>query len=167
MPLLANVGVPMLYVYAPVLAVAFVPVVLVESAWLTYRIERLRFRAAIGPVTAANLVSTVIGVPLTWCVLVLIQMSTGGGQAHGVGVYAVTWQAPWLIPYEEHLDWMIPSAGLVLTIPFCAVSVMVELFVLRRLLRLEQPRGLCLAVWTANLMTYGMIAGVWLVMLAR
>ena len=108
---LANAGVPMLLVYAPVLAAAFVPIVVIESTLVTWLCD-VRVGRAFWTVSVANLVSTVVGVPLTWLALVLIPMLTGGGGAHGVGPQAVTWQAPWLIPYEEELHWMIPAAGL-------------------------------------------------------
>ena len=41
-------------------------------------------------------------------------------------VYAVTVQAPWLIPYDDAFWWMVPTSVAVLTVPFCAMSVALE-----------------------------------------
>ncbi len=46
-------------------------------------------------------------------------------------LYAVTLQAPWLIPYQDHMAWMIPAASLVLLLPFYVGSVFVEYWVLK------------------------------------
>jgi hypothetical protein len=44
---------------------------------------------------------------------------------------AVTLQAPWLIPYRDQAEWMVPAASLVLVVPFYAASVLAEYLVLR------------------------------------
>lgn len=155
---LANAGVPMLFLYAPVLAIAFVPIVAIEATLVTW-LCNVRVGRAFWTVALANLVSTVVGVPLTWLALVLLQMLTGGGGAHGVGLQAVTWQAPWLIPYEESLHWMIPAAGMFLCVPFYLTSALVEMLVLRPLLK--DGTGIARGVWIANGATYGLLAAFW------
>jgi hypothetical protein len=44
----------------------------------------------------------------------------------GAKLYAVTIQAPWLIPYERDFHWMIPAALLVFAVPCYALSVLIE-----------------------------------------
>jgi hypothetical protein len=66
-------------------------------------------------------------------------MATGGGSAHGLRtlsakLLAVTWQSPWLIPYEDDLVWMVPAAALCLLVPFFFASVYIEYQVARRVL---------------------------------
>ncbi len=58
---------------------------------------------------------------------------------NGYKVIAVTWQAPWLIPYESDFHWMMPVAGLVLLIPFFFVSWWSEYFVARKMIRDIEP----------------------------
>lgn len=166
--LIANAGVPMLLVYGPVLLIALLPIVLIETAIID-RKARVGYLKMGRRVLVANAVSTLAGVPITWVALVLLQMLTGGGTAHGVGLHAVTWQAPWLIPYEDDLNWMVPAAALVLTLPFWFVSVLIERSVLVRLCRnVLGPDGradsgvsirrLCLI---ANTWTYALLAMFW------
>jgi hypothetical protein len=73
-------------------------------------------------------------------------------------VLAVTWQAPWLIPYEEDLNWMIPVAGLVLLIPFFFASWWSEYFVSKKLNETLPPTVLRIKVRNANLITYSLLA---------
>lgn len=90
MPFLANVGVPMLFVYAPILIFGFAPIAIIEALWLSYRQPALSYRMANKPVMIANLWSTLLGIPLTWFALFVIQLATGGGSVHGTGWQAVT-----------------------------------------------------------------------------
>ncbi|MEM9167948.1 MAG: hypothetical protein AAGB48_13100 [Planctomycetota bacterium] len=168
---LANAGIPMLMVYGPLMLAALLPVVLVEAGIVkaltggSYGQWSLR-------VGLANAASTVVGVPLTWIALVVIQLSIGGGSAHGLEtfwqrVYAATVQAPWLIPYEDDLGWMIGGAGLTLSLPFFLVSMLIEYWVLSRLTRRNVPEeriGFA-AVLICNGVTYGFIAAFWALML--
>jgi hypothetical protein len=117
----ADAGVPMLFLVMPVFGLSLVPIVLIEAVYLRQRIG-ISFRSANVTSLAANATSTIVGIPITWLVLVALQLITGGGGAYGLNswsrkVAAVTWQAPWLIPYEHDLYWMIPVAGTVLLVP--------------------------------------------------
>jgi len=164
----ANAGVPMLAVVWPLLGILIVPIVAAESI-LIRRALAIPPRRALGASLAANLFSAVVGVPLTWVALVALQILTGGGAARGIGsplqrVLAVTWQSPWLIPYEDHLSWMVPAACMSLMVPFFVASVWAEGLVCVRWLR-ERERGeVRAAVLRANLASYSVLllaAAVW------
>jgi len=105
----------------------------------------------------ANLVSTVVGVPLTWLVLApersafsmrraclfpkagpQLQLSPLAGVA--VGTLSMILMAPWLIPFEASLYWMIPTAALILCVPFFFASVWIEYLIARRMMGLIVPR---------------------------
>jgi hypothetical protein len=166
----ADIGVPMLFVTFPAMVIALVPVIWIEAQYGLVRLG-LPQRQALGVATAANAVSTIIGVPLTWLVLVGLQMITGGGNAYGLNtlsarLLAVTWQSPWLIPYEDDLVWMVPAAALSLLVPFFFASVFIEYHVARRVLSTHAPARVHAAVWRANLLSYGLLAAatiVWLI----
>lgn len=141
MLVLANMGVPMLALVGPVMLIGLVPVILVEGLWLKYRFALLGWDA-VRHSAVANLFSTLVGIPLTWVVLVLVQALSGGDSYQGPGWLAITWQAPWLLPNERELGWMIPAAALVLCVPFFLASVAIEGTVLkRRLLRPPERRN--------------------------
>jgi hypothetical protein len=160
-PAYADIGVPMLLVIWPaswVLLLFIIPLeaaVPVHSPAASYR-KRLRMAAA------ANIVSTLVGIPLTWGLLVGLQMLAGAGSAEGLDtprqkLLAVTLQSPWLIPYESDLDWMIPAAAAVLCIPFFFMSVWCENLVARRFfdrLHWVQVRRWS---WQANAASYALI----------
>ena len=72
-------------------------------------------------------------------------------------VAAVTLQAPWLIPYEEHRRWMVPAAAMVLLLPCLIVSIFVEGRCLRLLWPDADPRRLRIGVRIGNLLTYSLL----------
>lgn len=164
MLVLANAGLPMLLLFGPLLLLALLPIVLIETGLYRWRLGVDWGKAALGS-TVANLISTIFGVPLTWVALVVLQMLTGGGGAHGVGIHAVTWQAPWLIPYEEDLYWMVPAAGMFLCLPFLVASVLIEKLVLRLMWSHLDRSKIRLAVWLSNGVTYGCLATFWWILL--
>jgi hypothetical protein len=158
----ADAGVPMLALIIPGFAVSIIPIIIIEYFYLKRKLALTAAHARTASITS-NLVSTLIGIPLTWLILVVIQMFTGGGRAYGIDtligrIIAVTWQAPWLIPYESDLGWMIPAAGIVLLVPFFFVSCWIEYIISRRVLRESDAKAVKIAVRGANLLTYGLMS---------
>jgi hypothetical protein len=155
---LANVGVPMIALEWPFMFATLIPVIVVEALVL-------RKHLGLGTGTSfklssyANIVSTVIGVPLSWLAMLIVSLVTTGGGALGLSsplrvVATAVLQAAWLPPYEAHLLWLIPVAAMVLLIPAFLASVLVERLVLARLqsgiARVEISR----ACWRANEVSY-------------
>jgi len=158
----ANAGVPMIFLVMPAFALSIIPIIIVEAIYIAKYLE-LSGKESVKTVTISNLVSTIVGIPLTWGILVVIQIVTGGGSAYGLNtavtkILAVTWQAPWLIPYESDLHWMIPIAALVLIIPFFFVSWWSEYFVTKILIKNIDTSKIKKVVRNANLITYGLLA---------
>lgn len=158
----ANAGVPMLFLAMPAFLISLVPIIAIETLYISKSL-RLPFGQSLKTVSISNVASTIIGVPLTWLLLVVIQMVTGGGGAYGIDsvmgkVLAVTWQAPWLIPYEDDLNWMIPVAGLVLLVPFFFASWWSEYFVSKKINKSLPSLNIRDKVRNANLITYSLLA---------
>jgi len=154
----ADAGVPMLFVTFPAMVVSLIPIVLVETVVLA---RALKTRAALlaKSTAIANVVSTIIGIPLTWVALVILELVTDGGSAHDLTTplqkfLAVTWQAPWLIPYERELYWMVPAASLALLVPFFFASYFIEASIVVRLERRFPASQIRAAVFRANLASY-------------
>ena len=151
----------MIFLVFPAFALSLVPIILIEAIYIARKLG-LSNKESFKTVTISNLVSTVVGVPLTWIFLVAIQVITGGGSSYGTDtitekILAVTWQAPWLIPHEQELYWMVPVAGLVLLIPFFFVSWWSEYLVSKRLLKSVEGEILKLTIRNANMITYGLL----------
>jgi len=68
-PLLANTGIPMVFMTIPFMMLALIPVILVETL-VVWRITGATLRKALSVMTAANIITTVVGLPLanllTW-----------------------------------------------------------------------------------------------------
>ena len=157
MVLLADIGVPMITLVLPAAWVLLIPVIFVE-ALIGIRITKIPFRRSLGVATTSNVFSTLLGVPLAWLAMALVE-GLYFGAARGTDslwakIYAVTVQSPWLIPYEKDLVWMVPIAGVMLAIPLCLMSIVSEYFVTKLMLP-ELPSTLKWQwMWKANVASY-------------
>ncbi len=159
----ANAGVPMIFLTLPGMALALVPVIVLEMRVLAKRLgltPRLAFKVA----AWSNLLTTFVGVPLTWAILTVLEGVTGGGRAYGINtpakkLLAVTWQAPWLIPYEadHNLYWMVPAAMMWLLVPTFFMSWWLEYLAAARMLRDADRTRLKSAMFRANLLSYALL----------
>ena len=143
----ANAGIPMIFLTLPMMVIGLLPIILLEALVAT-RILELPFRKLLKCFSIANLVSTLVGIPVTWVLLVVLEILTGisvnfvltglGGaevwESPAALVFGFILQAPWLAPSEFDLNLMIPAATLVLLIPFFFASWWVEYAVVRRYL---------------------------------
>ena len=157
-PILADIGVPMIFPQAILMGLAFVPVVLIESFIVCKRMP-LTLPRALKDVGLANLFTTLLGVPLAWVLMFILELVSTGGTALGMEspikmLASVTLQAAWLIPYERELPWMFPAAATVLLIPCFFISLSIERRILVRRWP-EQDRPVVLsAVFSANIWSY-------------
>jgi len=167
--LLADVGIPLIGPVVVLGWVVLVPVVLLEAAVAKVML-RWRLVDAIWWVTAANVVSTVVGIPFAWFVTCLVTLFTGGGSWGDGSVIGVLRSPAWLGPgYIKDLGWAVPLALIVLSVPCFFASWWVELAVLRRVVP-ESARGPGRALWTyawkANLASYCLLVSLLLLTLA-
>jgi hypothetical protein len=171
---LADVGIPMIAVTFPAMVVALVPVIGMEGLLIRKRVVYKPwpiFRAT----AAANLVSTIVGVPLTWLALLACEMVVPEIHWHGPVARAIAFvfTAAWLPPWGAS---SIPLAMLVLLVPFFFVSVWSEWLVMKNMLPVSaeevapegeiSKRQLWRAVRDANLLSYGFLVALtcaWLI----
>jgi len=162
-PILANAGVPMLFVQMPLLLI-FLPIIIAVEALLCRRWLAISWRQAWKWTSIANGLSTVVGFPILWIALVIVQMLVVGGGVPKLAepwfsIYTVTVQAAWLLPFEERLYWMIPTACLVLLIPSFLVTVIIEKEIYRRSFAESRGTvGVTRATWRMHFVTYGLLA---------
>jgi hypothetical protein len=140
-----------------------VPIVAVET-WIARRITTVSAERRYLGVLTANAVSTIVGWPLTWIILALLQLFIIPGGQSGYNfpapfgaIASVTLQAAWLMPYQDQLYWMIPTAAMVLLIPAFFVTILVEMLVLRFFWRETVSSERKSFVWTANIASYGLL----------
>lgn len=159
----ANAGVPMIFLTLPGMALALVPVIFLEMCVLG-KCLGLTQRVAFKVSAWSNILTTFVGVPLTWAILTVLEGVTGGGRAYGIDtpakkLLAVTWQAPWLIPYEadHNLYWMVPAAMMWLLVPTFFMSWWLEYLAAARMLRDADRTRLKSAMFKANLLSYAFL----------
>ena len=137
-PASANIGLPLVAVFLPPMWVALLPIILVEAVLIS-RLGRHPLPRTLGATAVANIASTIVGVPLLWFLLATIELvccGTALGTATPLTkLYAVTIQAPWLIPYESEFWWMVPWALLTMGILCAGMSVIVEAPIVRLILQ--------------------------------
>jgi hypothetical protein len=126
----ANIGIPMLAITWPLQWLALLPVVALEGE-LAHRRLHLARPKALKVSLLANIVSTLIGIPLAWAILVVLEFTIGFGLA-GIGMQdnetlnrvLFPLMTAWLGPTEN--TWLIYLAFAILAVPFCAASIFFE-----------------------------------------
>jgi hypothetical protein len=168
-PALADAGLPMLVITWPMMLLALAPVIVIEA--LVFHRRGFPFKASLISNAAANLVSTLVGIPLTWALLVFVEMAAVpllvpvvDSQAGKLGPAVVqsllvALYSPWLAPFDDStLRWAMPVAILILLAPFFWVSYRVERRVIR-MIKPDWPAGLTnSASFAANVYSYSPLA---------
>ncbi len=160
--ILADAGVPMIFLTQPAMVLLLTPVILIEFLVSLKIILNTSKKKVWSGIIVANVLSTFIGWPIAWLLLVVTQIVSGGGQAYGLDsplkvIYSITLQAPWLIPYESDLYWMVPSAFAVLLVPFFFVSVYAERLTLRFIWKQEPKANVIRFSWLSNFCSYSIL----------
>lgn len=171
--LLADVGVPMIFVTFPLMIYALVPIVLLEAC-VGDRSLQLRFGRSAWVFSVANLVSTIIGVPAAWVVMVALEFGLGTAIlphvsdkvfATPVGkVLGFIMTSAWLGPSDTDLYWAVPLAALVLLVPSFFFSWYIEAFILDQMVEPDWPTVKSASL-KANLASYSLLflcGSVWL-----
>jgi hypothetical protein len=165
--ILADAGVPMLTIEWPVMIMALVPIIAIEAALFSRWLALSWRRAFIGS-AKANLLSTLIGVPLAWLAMfaleLLVMYPVSVLIKRGLEFKSPVWELlgflasiAWLAPVESKLYWMVPAAAALLLVPTFYLSVVLE----RRVCVANWPDAdagrVRRAVLRANLVTYGIL----------
>lgn len=161
---LANIGLPMLPAQGVLMIAALIPVILIEAAIVAKR-QSITYANSFGGIAAANLVSTLAGVPLAWGLMLLIQCAgvlvgeplLVNRDSPAVMAAYVILNAAWLAPDEEHMAWMLPIALAVMMMPSYFVSVCIEYMVCKRIWKPAEPKEIWNTLRIANGATYGML----------
>jgi hypothetical protein len=146
-------------------------VIAIESLvlWARLALFGLALGQALAVASVANLVSTLVGIPLAWLALAML-FGLAGGTDHDIRTSAgrrheAFWLASWIVPHEYvdwdrysgEWDWIIPAKVLVLLLPCFFASWLIEHLVASRML--ERFAGqLGVSVLVGNLATYGILA---------
>ena len=164
--ILADAGVPMIFVQWPLMFMALLPVIAVEG-WILHRRLALPLGRAIKGSTYANLVSTIVGVPIAWAVMLGVEFVLMSGimpfaeryqwnlssPLWGVlSIFASAWVSP---PVQSYSG--IALAAAVLLVPSYFLSVWIERRICQRVFKSLERGTVARTVRAANLWSYGLL----------
>jgi hypothetical protein len=154
----ANVGVPMLLLLWPAHWLAWLPSTLLQAE-LAHRGLALPRAAALKVAGVAKLVFTLIGVPLVWAAMLVLQFAvgalltlSGAGDSNVVAAITLPLQSAWLAPTED--AWRVYLAFAVLAVPCCLVALLTELAIARRMLAGRESPAVRRCIERANALSY-------------
>lgn len=168
--LLFDMGLPMILPSIVLMAVGLIPIVVIE-AYVMGAPLRMSLKQLLAPVTIANLVSTFIGIPLTWFLLMLLEFisvvvfGATTGRNPWTDLFSLTLGAPWVAPGHHNEEWIILGAMLFLLVPYCVASWAIEYFVIKTIFARKGEayitgslKNLKFAVGKANVISYCLLA---------
>ncbi len=142
--------------------IALVPIIVIEAFVISREIDT-SVKKVIMPSSTANAVSTIVGFPLAWGLLLGLELLTTGGSC-GPGFDTLTssivtavLESAWLCPWEDQLHWMVPVAFINCLIVAFFISVYSEYFVLRRMLVGQELPAVKNAVYRSNIVSYSLL----------
>lgn len=131
MILLFNVGLPMIIPALYLMVPGLVPIVVIESLVISKRLG-WKFRPTVIKVSVANLVSTLLGIPVTWFLLALFGSTAAlvlpEMPANRIvqGLFFIVLGSAWIPPVPPDMEWIVfPAMGFIL-VPFFFASWAVE-----------------------------------------
>ena len=166
--LLFDMGLPMIIPSAVLMAVALVPIVVVEAYVVATKLQ-VSVKNVFAALTIANLVSTFLGIPVTWFLLALLQIAcvivlgTIARPIPSSDFFSLTLGAPWVYPGHSNEKLIILGAMLFLLIPYGLASWGIEYFVVKTMLAKKHDvsyslQELKFSVGKANLISYCLLA---------
>lgn len=173
--ILANMGVPMLFVQMPAIVAALLPIIAIEALFIRPRLA-ISYSEAFAGTSVANIASTLVGIPVAWFILVVPEMlfeahiyKFADRLAEFSSPLSMTFQLlttfPWLDPDETRLYWTVPVASALLLIPSYFASIWLERPICRRIWRHVDSSTTRRAVTHANQLSYAalfLLACCWL-----
>jgi hypothetical protein len=129
----ADVGLPMLAIYLPPAWLLLLPIVGIETL-VGMRRFGLPGPRALAAEAAANVFSTILGVPIVWSLAAGLELRlfSGTWRARGANcLVQATAQALWILPPVRKCSWVFPIAACIAGLTFFLLSVLAEYLVLR------------------------------------
>jgi hypothetical protein len=169
-PILADAGIPMIFIQFPAMLCALIPVIFVEAFVVHRSMPLLSYRRTLGGLAAANAASTLAGVPLAWGAMLALEFITlfplalAAERSHSHWFDSAVLQTvlfpleiAWLGPLSEKSAWVAGIALALLLIPCFFVSVWLERWICRRLWRTSDRQQVNASVFRANLLSYALL----------
>jgi len=155
----ADVGVPMIVLSYPAMIIVLLPVIFIETS-VFKRMMLVPFKKSLISNGVANAISTIVGFPIAWGLLLGFELiATGGSCGPGFdsipnSIITVIVEAAWLCPREDNLYWLVPTAFIISLVIAFFISIAIEYFVNRKFYKQHDKKSIRKAVLVANLLSY-------------
>lgn len=166
---MANVGIPMLVIFWPAMFFLLLPVILIES-FVINKMLSLTVEESEKASTYSNIFSTLVGIPIAWLILLIIQVLGISFDSTFPGFFIWAQQ---LSPYFSDMILAVFGGGILspagpkpqtsfFTVAFLAVFIVsfflaswkTEAFVVKRLYKRINPSEVNKALFYSNLFSY-------------
>lgn len=159
-----NVGVPVIALTYPGFIILLIPIIFIEYLIIRSALKVAK-RLVLKSTIISNIISTLIGVPLAWGLLLLLELlTTGGSVVNAQGIFqligSVILQSAWLIPFAKHLHWMLPTAIIINLVPAYFLSKYSEYFFTKKIIKNIEAQQIKKAVFKANNITYVLLLAI-------
>jgi hypothetical protein len=156
----ANTGLPLIAINLPSTLFALIPIVLIEGFILSRQIG-MPLTESIKSITKANLISTLLGFPLVWFFVHLLQLVLFKGSffevntktSLGKNLTAVS-EFSWIFPYSWLAPIHVAIASTVMYLPFFLTSWWIESKVIQKQHQELPARHISKAVLHGNIGSY-------------
>ena len=153
----ANIGIPMLAVAWPAYWIALFPVIFLEG-YLGEWITKIPRNQAMKVAAYGNLLSTFVGIPVVWGILVAVEFAVGPSLSHVDPKFewvVFPLLAAWIGPTRNL--WIVYTAFVVLAVPFCIASIWIETRVALRMCPAYSPDLIRRWIRHANVASYALL----------
>src|SRR5580704_18159473 len=133
-PLLADAGLSLTFLVFPFTLLLFFPIIGIEAMVIRKRLRCTEMWPVLRATTVANLVSTILGIPLA-AALILLTGVLSNSHSASVNLFSGVIDWPWDANSAATKAWAVPRADVVfllLLVPFFFVSVWSEQKVMER-----------------------------------
>ncbi len=149
-----DVGLPLIFITLPAMILAFLPVFLAE-AFVYKKFLDINYFIALKASFVSNLISTIAGVPLSWFLLLGVQMSSLAVMAKNTLLANNMWyqvlQNAWIGGSDKIEFFRAITIGLAVSY---FLSVIIEYQIIKRFFRTVDKEEVKKSTWKANLITY-------------
>jgi len=154
-----DMGVPIIFITLPAMVLAFIPICLVE-AFVYKKSLGVHYRIALKPSFISNLVSTIIGLPVSWLLLFIIGIGSSpvlpvlkNKFLHAIfrRISESAWKSAW-IGGQDPQEFF--SAVTICLLASYFASVFIEYQIVKKLFKAIDKNEIKRSTWKANWVTY-------------
>jgi len=159
----ADAGIPMIVLTYPAMILLLIPVSIIEAVVYSQKLG-ITFKNTMWPSFVSNLVSTIVGIPIAWLLLLLIELVTTFGRPFDLSTFfgqimTVALQSAWFMPPNTNagsaMSWMLPLTFVVGLIPAFFISIWIEARIVMKFFKEKDGVEIKKVVKKANIYSYG------------